>query len=71
MLLCHKFSFGGSSGSLGLAFSVALSLSSHLSFTKGPFPMGDFGISVSAPTDLQIAAVMTISHVKEKFLFLI
>lgn len=32
--------------------------------------MSDFGISVSGLTDLQIATVMTVSHINEKSLFL-
>lgn len=33
--------------------------------------MSGLGISVSGLTDLQIAVVMTMSHINEKYLFLI
>lgn len=62
VLPCRKFSFGGSSGSQGLAFSMPLS--SFICLLLGDsFPLSDFGISVSGLTDLQIAAIMTVSHI--------
>lgn len=65
MLPCHRFRFDDSSGSRGLAFSMPLS--SFICLLLGEsFPMSDFGISVSGLMDLQIAEVMTISHINKK-----
>lgn len=68
MLPCHKFRFDDSSGSQGLAFSMPQS--SFICLLLGEsFPMSEFVISVSGLTDLQIAEVMTISHINKKSLF--